>query len=224
MYSTLLVECSHTQTIILWDYFGPILGFDSGLERMIIFLSQFSFSLEKTTKTWWFDMLGSTVSNMFLTSLQHVLYNAVSHIFYLNETNLKCSWTVLWRKGRKICKLCRIFSWLDCFQNDCFALKSVIKALSRNKAENEDVALTMRMRLGSSYLMLTVDPSGRTSTTGYSLSYLCRPQRTTDVLLELSWGTWVWSSEACPNRDGWPARVSVGQIHLSVHTQDIGYS
>ncbi|TNN68266.1 hypothetical protein EYF80_021447 [Liparis tanakae] len=56
-------------------------------------------------------------------------------------------------------------------------------------AENgshEPDGLTMRRRLGSLYLMWMVEPSGRTSITGYSLSYFCRPQRTTDVLLEPS--------------------------------------
>lgn len=49
-----------------------------------------------------------------------------------------------------------------------------------------EALLTMMMRRGSVYLMLTVDPSGWTSITGYSLSYLCRSQRTIDVLLEFS--------------------------------------
>lgn len=87
--------------------------------------------------------------------------------------------------------------------------------------------LTIRIRLGSLYLILTVDPSGRTSITANSLSYLCRPQRTTDVLLELSWAIWVWSSEACSavcawsgNTDWQPVWVNTGQIDLPVHTYE----
>lgn len=69
------------------------------------------------------------------------------------------------------------------------------------------------MRLGSLYRMPTVDPSGRTNITGYTLSYLCRPQHATDALLELSWGIWVWSSLAWPCRC---ERVNKGQTQLPI--------
>lgn len=80
----------------------------------------------------------------------------------------------------------------------------------------------MRMRLGSLYLMLTVDPSERTRSTGYNRSYFWRPQHTTDVLLELNWEIWPWSTEAsrnpplCALISNWN-RELVGEKQLPLH-------
>ena len=56
--------------------------------------------------------------------------------------------------------------------------------------------LTMRIRLGSRYLMLIVEPSAWTRRTGYSLSYFGLLMRTTDVRLESLWTGLVWSDTA----------------------------
>lgn len=54
----------------------------------------------------------------------------------------------------------------------------------------QSAVLTWRMHLGSLYLMLTVEPSRPTSTTGNVRSYFCRLQRATEVLLEFCRAAW----------------------------------